>query len=349
MTRVTCIVFQFPQLSESYAATEFAALSAHYALDLISLREPDVRGSDGLPCQLLEGTDAVLDRVREFRPDVLHTHWLGSQLDTVTEVARRTGTPFTVRSHSFDVLWRRPTGRGLRRFFPPPDVSGDIAAHLDVLRSELCLGVLCFPFAVPRLVRAGIPEEKLVPAWPVCDFARFHDESPNGARIYNGGACLPKKDFDAYIRLAATVPDRDFDLYPIGYQAESLEATNASLGGPVRVREPVPHKDMPALFKQYEWLVYTADAEVGTVGWPVSVAEAQAAGVGICLPNLRPDIADYVGPAGFVYDTMDEVRDILSRPYPESMRRAGFAHARRSDVHAGLSRLTDLWRPVSTG
>lgn len=344
MARIVCILHQFPQLSESYAQTELRALARHHSVEVVSLRPPDVPSRSDLRVHQIDAVDAVLDQVRRFDPDVIHTHWLGTQLDAVVHVARRLCRPFTVRAHSFDVLWPRPARRGWRRLVPAPDVSSEIARHLDVLRSGLCLGVLCFPFARKRLARAGIPEHKLVPAWPVCDYARFHDESPNGRAIYNGGACLPKKDFGAYLQLARSMPTRQWNLYPIGYTYADLEALNERLGGPARVCPPVPHAEMPALYKRHEWMVYTADPVIGTVGWPVSVAEAQASGVGVCVPNLRPDLAEYVGPAGFVYDSFDELREILSAPYPETMRRAGFAHARRSDVHESLERLTGLWR-----
>ena len=37
----------------------------------------------------------------------------------------------------------------------------------------------------------------------------------------------------------------------------------------------------------------------------MAIAEAQAAGVGVCMPNIRPDIKEYVGEAGFVYDSIE--------------------------------------------
>lgn len=348
MARVSCIVYQFPQLSESYARTEFEALARAHELDIISLHAPDVRGSDEIPSSLCADVGELRERVRRFDPDVIHTHWLGLQLDAVVSVARDTTTPFTVRSHSFDVLWPRVPRKGWRRLFPPPDVSEDIQRNLGALQSELCLGVLCFPFAIPRLVRAGIPERKLVPVWPVIDYAAFHDESPNGRAIYNGGACLPKKDFVAYLKFAARIADREFNLFPIGHSHATLQSINRELGSPVTIREPVAHKDMPGLYKRHEWLLYTADPDIGTVGWPVSVAEAQAAGVGVLMPNLRPDIRDYVGPAGFVYDSFDQVREWIGRPYPDAMRRAGFEHAGRSDVNRQLSALTALWARGTT-
>ena len=37
----------------------------------------------------------------------------------------------------------------------------------------------------------------------------------------------------------------------------------------------------------------------------MAIAEAQAAGVSVCMPNIRPDIKEYVGEAGFVYDSIE--------------------------------------------
>jgi hypothetical protein len=77
---------------------------------------------------------------------------------------------------------------------------------------------------------------------------------------------------------------------------------------------------------------HTASRKLGTVGWPVSIAEAQSSGVGVCMPNLRPDLKDYVGPAGFLYDSIADVARIVSKPFPEELRQLGFEQARKSDV-----------------
>ena len=159
----------------------------------------------------------------------------------------------------------------------------------------------------------------------------------------NVGACLPKKDFPAYLQLATRVPEQQFELYAVGRQVEALRETNRTLGSPVAIHPPVPHDQMPGVYKQHEWLIYTANRDLATVGWPVCIAEAQASGVGVCMPNLRPDIKEWVGPAGFVYDSLDDVVDILQQPYPASMRSAGFEHARRSDIREHLPLLTNLW------
>jgi hypothetical protein len=84
---------------------------------------------------------------------------------------------------------------------------------------------------------------------------------------------------------------------------------------------------------------------LGTIGWPIAVAEAQAAGVGVCFPNLRPDIQDYLGGAGILYSSLTELVDIISQPVPEEMREKGFEVAKKSDIKTHLHRLTDLWPP----
>ena len=76
----------------------------------------------------------------------------------------------------------------------------------------------------------------------------------------------------------------------------------------------------------------------------MAVAEAQAAGVGVCMQNIRPDIAEYVGAAGFLFDQIEDAAALLRKPFPEEMRRKGFAHARKSDVREHIYLLENLWK-----
>jgi hypothetical protein len=119
---------------------------------------------------------------------------------------------------------------------------------------------------------------------------------------------------------------------------------NAAKGNPVRIVPPVQPQDMQAEYKRHEWLVYTASREMNSVGWPMSVAEAQAAGVGVCLPNIRPDLRDYVGEAGFLYNSIAEVAEYIRQPLSDEMRDRGFEQAKKSDIFEHKKILTDLWR-----
>jgi hypothetical protein len=133
----------------------------------------------------------------------------------------------------------------------------------------------------------------------------------------------------------------------MGYKVEEMRRLNEAAGRPVRVVPPVEPEDMPAEYKKHGWLVYTAAKGDNTVGWPLAVAEAQASGVGVCVPNLRPDLRDYVGRAGFVYDSVAEVADLVSREFSEELRQIGFENAKKSDVFEHRRTLTDLWRKAA--
>ena len=159
--RITYLVYQFPQLSETYACTEIRNLAQDHEIDVISLTEPEVPDPAEPEVFVSSDEEAIFERARAFAPDVLHTHWLGPQLGQACTLARRLDIPMTVRAHSFDVLWSAP-GRRWKGFGPrKPDQSKPIKKNLDFLKSEACLGILTFPFSVERLMGAGIPEEKL--------------------------------------------------------------------------------------------------------------------------------------------------------------------------------------------
>ena len=69
----------------------------------------------------------------------------------------------------------------------------------------------------------------------------------------------------------------------------------------------------------------------------------RSAGCDVCMPNLRPDLKDYVGEAGILYDDLCDLPDILSAPPPQEMREAGFEQCQKSDIRNHLHLLTDLW------
>ena len=146
-----------------------------------------------------------------------------------------------------------------------------------------------------------------------------------------------------FIQLAASMPDFNFNLYAMGYLKADIEKLNDELGKPLKVIPPVEPQLMPAEYKKHRWLVYTGTTRIPTVGWPLAVAEAQASGVGVCMKRVRPDLEQYVGGAGYLFDDIDEVKSIISGPVPEDMRNAGFNQAKKSSIHHQINDLVDLW------
>jgi glycosyltransferase involved in cell wall biosynthesis len=166
----------------------------------------------------------------------------------------------------------------------------------------------------------------------------------------NTGAAKAKKDMFSFLELATRFGDElPFRIYPLGPDSRLLRERNEELGRPVMVSDPIQYPEMPAVYKQHTWLVYLGDRGLRSVGWPLSIAEAQASGVGVIMQDLRPDLKEYVGPAGFICDSIDDAAKILTQPYPEEMREAGFEHAKKSDIAVHKTILTDLWAPVIAG
>jgi hypothetical protein len=336
--RVMYILDEFPQISETYIRSEIEALSRECEIRVISLREADTPYISFVPYRQLQDPALIRRVIEEFNPQVLHGHWL-QQTRVLAYFAGYFGDetphsaiPFTVRAHSFDTL--DPDGKYIREAAP-------------MLNSELCLGVLSFPFTRPLLEKDGVGSEKIFDCYPVVNYRRFYDNSPNGDAVMNVGACLPKKRMEDFLELAKLLPNREFNLYAMGYDSQEFHRLNAAMGHPVNLVPPVEPADMPAEYKKHKWLVYTASREMNTVGWPMSVAEAQAAGLGVCLPNIRPDLRDYLGGAGFLYDSVTEAADIISKPYPEEMRQLGFEQARKSDIFEHKSILLNLWQKAA--
>lgn len=319
--RVLYVVERFPQLSETYIHAEIAALKDDYDIRVFALQPANSPAKEHYPYTQKQHPAHLREVIQEFKPNVLHTHY-ATLIPNLERISANNRVPYTVRAHSFDTDGYRPP---------------------DLRVSDYCLGVLSFPYTRSVLESAQIPKERILDCWPVIDFARFHDTSPNGNAILNLGASLPKKNFQDFLDLGALMRGREFNLYSIGYNTPQLIDKNREMGEPVRILPPVEHSQMPAVYKKHQWLVYTANKKLGNVGWPLALAEAMAAGTGVCMQNLRPDLKQFLGGAGFLFDSVQELPRIVSQPVPKEMRELGFKVAKRSDINVHKKLLTDLW------
>jgi len=331
--RVLMFLQGFPTISQTYMLNEVEAVRGDYDVRVISTKQGNLPGVHHPPFELVTEPGRIREIVEDFKPQVLHAHYL-HMAPRLAELGEKYGVPFTIRTHSFDSLQRRASKPRL----------GYREAH--AARSDACAAILVFPFVRPLMESIGIPPDRLVDCWPVIDYDRFHDRSPNGEDVINVGACIPKKRMEDFVDLGR-LTDRHLNLYAIGYESDALREYNQASGSPIAVHDAVEPHEMPAVYKAHGWLVYTACPELRNVGWPMAVAEAQAAGLGVCFPNIRPDVAEYVGPAGFLYASISEVAETIARPYPEEMREAGFEHAKRSDIARHKRLLTDVWDRVA--
>lgn len=340
---VMYILRQYPQISETYIQTEMDAVSDEFEVIVIALQDAAKNGNTGyanhLPYLVINDLGQIANAIKMFKPQVLHTHWLIS-LPLIVDIARAMHIPFTVRAHSFDTIVSDQPRLAEWR---------EMAAQVitDASHDELCLGILAFPFSLAFLHTHGAQMDKVTPCFPCVDYQRFHDRTANGEAIMNVGACIPKKRMEDFLEIGASLPGHQCNLYAVSYRVEQLAQKNIAMGSPINIQTPIEPALMPAEYKKHRWLLYTADWHMGSIGWPLSIAEAQAAGVGVLLPGVRPDIADYLNGSGYIYHAIDEAREIVSGALPDEMREAGFENARKSDVREHKSLLTDMWRQVT--
>ena len=65
---------------------------------------------------------------------------------------------------------------------------------------------------------------------------------------------------------------------------------------------------MPAVYPEHDWLVYPSCTKINKVGLPGAIAEAQAAGLGVCwqeLPGRRQEQLDFLGGGGFLRGSLN--------------------------------------------
>lgn len=352
--RVLFLLKEYPQISQTYIKNEIEALEDDYEIMVVTRKGPDIPYKNSRPHRTAESLDEFKAVAAEFKPHLLHTHYL-TELRFIGALAEAIGVPYTVRTHSFDtVALRKKSLKGrLKQMVkrqPPLERTSWFMEGIRAMESELCLGVLTFPFSRPWLERAGVDGRKLIDCFPVVRFEHFYDRGENGDAVMNTGVATPKKAMPDFLRLAKMVPDRTFRLYAMGYHIDWLKAESQQMGAGVEFVDPVQPEDMPAEYKRHRWLVYTGDFDIPTVGWPMAIAEAQASGVGVCMPRIRPDLAQYVGDgAGVLYDNINELPDIVSGPVPAEMRERGFEQARKSDISSHKHLLTDLWDDALSG
>lgn len=333
--RLLLIYQGYGQVTKTYIENEVEDLARDYEILILNVYRSINRRSDKMhpfiDCRDLT-FEELLEIAVDFHPDHIHGQYLHLS-PLLRRLASKLSISFSIRGHSSDIL--EPEKMGTNRF--------PVSESISALKDERCTGFLAMPFAVPVLKAWGAPEEKIVTAPPVFNFDLFFDRGVNGSAIMNIGAALPKKNMSDYLMLAHSMPEHCFDLYGVGFDLDRLQQQNLDLGGKVNIKEIVPYRDMHREYKKHAWLVYTADTRVNSVGWPIALAEAQAAGVGVCMQNLRPDLKLYLQDTAILFDSISDLPKILKLPPSADMREKAFENARLLDYKHHRSLLTDLF------
>lgn len=356
--RVLYFIIRYPEFSETYMHEEMRSVRSEYETLVVTCKQSKQPRREAFPYQWVEYEDsdlvygnfervdpdfgsprqkAFLEKVdaivRSFQPDILHAHYFGLTL-LLRKLSEMYGLPYTVRTHSMDTL---------------SEPENKLRALCAAANDPRCAQIYAYPASRDRLLEFGLDPRKVTACWPVVNFARFHKPAlrPRTNRVMCAGPSIRKKAHDQFLHLAARMRGSGlgFDLYGEGPMIPALRELNQALGGVVDITYADPD-DMPDVYPRYDWIVYPSNTEINKVGLPVAVCEAQASGLGVCLPELpgrREEQLEFLGGGGFLFRSIDEVPAILARPYPEDMRLAGLENAAKFDIERHKQLLTGAW------
>ena len=335
---IVVFVTNYPAISETYIEVELQQIARHFSPIVIA--EVDVKAapylaySATIPYYVTNDIDRITAIVREYQPVYLHGHWL-TNAPKIHLISTKTGVPFTIRAHSFDSFYVRSTQCGNR---------DDIFSSL---RSDLCRGIFTFPFFAGTFKEFGVKNDKVFLTPPVVDTELFLNNVEKLPGILNIGAFVDKKNMLEFIDIALISRQNNsapFNIIPVGIDISVLEKYNENNGSPVRIYSPVPHHKMPEVYGKNSWLLYTACTLKKTIGWPIAISEAMAAGLGICMPNVRDDLQDYVGPTLKIYNSVKQAAEIVASPPNKSDLEAARTKVLKYDIRHTIKPLLQLWQ-----
>lgn len=320
--RILLLYKGYPRISHSYQTVEANELNKNHEIMIISFEwELFTKSENHLPYLFTGSPLDELEKINKFKPDIIHSHYLDT-IDICTQLSKMLQIPFTIKSHSFDIL------------------SSDCKQYIKLINdNSYCLKVIVFPEFIDRLTKIGINPSKLLPMFPTLDINLFINPTiENGPHIMSGGAFLPKKNIKGFILLSKKIkelyPEKQISYYSVmenkSYYNEILQF-NRFHDNPVNFLTVQPDK-MPMEYKKHQWLIYTACPKLKTVGNPLMVAEAQASGVGVIVYNLRPGLVEYVTENGYLYNTDEEVLEIISHDFDNNKRNKAIEISKRYDM-----------------
>jgi len=359
--RVLYIMGKYPEYSETYMHEEILGIANEFDVNVVSYLVAQSPRKNYFPYKLIEYKDACLNwgdfdlvdvnftnkeqinfldkmaiEIQKFRPDVMHAHYFATSL-IIRKLSDIHGIPFTIRTHSFDMLQPYPK---------------KIDALCNAVNSPLCIGIFTYPAFQHLFIQHGIPKDKIFSSWPVVNVNRFYntEEPKKTNHILCCGPCTDKKAHDQFIDLADNMRNSglEFNLYTRGNCERKMRKYNQSKGDPVTIVYAEP-EDMPAVYRNHDWLVYPSDTGINQVGLPCSIIEAQASGIGVCwqeLPGRKQEQLEFMGGAGYLFDSINDVPGIISKPYPEELRIKGLENSKKSDVNLHGEKLSRIWNSL---
>ena len=332
ITKILLLYKGYPRLSQSYQIDESIELSKKYEIMIISFDWELFAIYKNHQPYIQRNPLLCIDEIKKFKPDIIHSHFLDT-VDICFKLSEILKIPFSIKTHSFDIL----------------QSENEIKKRLKYINSNWCKAFIVFPEFYDKMIKNGVMSHKIISLFPSLYIYRFSLNIENGKNIMSGGALLPKKNIEGFIKLAVKIkklfPEKEINYYSVVENEiyyKKIVDLNKQNGNPVTFKTFQP-SEMPLEYKKHEWLIYTACPKLKTVGNPMMISEAQAAGVGVIMYNLRPELIDYVTENGYLYNNDEDVLNIISSPFPEEKRKKANEIIDRYDITTNIKLIENKW------
>jgi len=279
--RVLYALWHYPHLSESYVRTEIRAVRTLGVEVCVWAQDPGTAPYESDVPHFYGDLEKV---VAEFRPHLIHTHWL-RQPRRMKEL-RALGLPVTVRGHGFDSSRKKA---------------------VKAVRDPMVAAAFPFPQFVPRLPW----RRRKILGVPVGFDASLYSPGTHKDRrlVVRIGVGIPSKDYRSFFEIASRCPDHRFVLavcpaYTAEYYVDEILAMNAALGNPAEIRHSLQHEQAAELLREAGIYLHTSRPNE-PYGMPISIAEAMASGCTVIGRKLGTS-ASYIGEAGVTYSSVEQ-------------------------------------------
>lgn len=283
--RVLYLLWNYPQISETYIATEIAfaqkcGIEVHVWSQI---------GRHELPPQCMVHRGALSEAIAAVGPDLIHIHYLIVAKRHLHEIPA--GIPVTIRGHSFD--WN-------------PSVAKELGDTSPVSRLYL------FPHFVAAM--GGHPKAFALPV-AYDSGMHFPAVSKNRKLVVRLSAGLPTKALDDFLAVANRCSDFKFVLgiSRAGGGDEFLDQL-LRLNGYVKDRVEILvdlHPQMAADLNRRAGIYLFTHDHKQPFGMPISIAEAMATG-SFTLATDCPPARAFLADDGALYKNPEEAARMIS-------------------------------------
>jgi len=331
--RILIIALSYPHATHSYINNEVKFLANCAEVLVLSPRRPSAPFYSPINFNYFDSIEQLEKQACHFQPSLILC-WMLPNHCFARHVAEVLNTPFIIKTHTPDIF-QLTTGntRALIQF--KAWVYGELhqarsyrilmASFAKTARSPQLQAVFCIP-ALRKPLAPYFPEEKLRDMQPWIFYDQFHNEKPNSDNLLVQGSIVNRRENQTTLAKVLSEIKSPIDWIAVPTPG-CLWLDVPGVPDNVQIRKYVPPSEMPALYKSYKAMITVGHGEYGR-GLPMSILEAQAAGVTVIAPSLRPDFDQYVTDGGgFIFKHEQEIPDLLERIPDQHRREMGFNNA----------------------